>query len=145
MINSNGLLINFIVNNYLLILLSILLVAKIVPPEWSGYWKYNNNRQADGKAKKINILKFLIDGLLDGIVSPIWVHLSAIFSFEKVVAILIFVLVLFAVFVMNQISGTVVTLISVAILSLYLERLIETGKTIKLFGGLINWERKDRP
>jgi glycosyltransferase involved in cell wall biosynthesis len=37
----------------------------------------------------------------------------------------------------------VVTLISIGIISLYLERLIETGKTIRLFGNLINWERKD--
>jgi hypothetical protein len=143
MIDTNTSILNFLADNYLLIILILLLIIKIVPPEWAGFWKYNDNNPASGRAKKINILKFIIDGVLDGIVNPLWVHVSVIFGFNKVVTILIFTLVLFAVFVMNQISGTVVTLISIGIISLYLERLIETGKTIRLFGNLINWERKD--
>ncbi len=143
MIYSNAWLLDFVLNNYVGLLLFVLLTIKVVPPEWAGYWKYNNNSQAEGPAKRMSALGFLLEGLLDSILPRIWVHLSVIFDFSKTVTILIFCLVIFALFVTHQVSGTILTLVSIGIISLYLERLIETGKSIKLFGGAISWERKD--
>lgn len=138
--NTNILVISFIKNNILLLAIFLLLIVKVIPPEWSGFNKYIDNVNKI-KANKINLLKFILDGVIDGIISPIFLHTHTMLGFKNTVTILIFFAVGFDVFVSNQISGSVVALIGIGIIALYLEKLIETGKNIKLFGGLLDWEK----
>lgn len=51
--NTNILIIDFVKNNWILILLSILLLSKIIPPEWAGFWKYKNDKAEDGQPRRL--------------------------------------------------------------------------------------------
>ncbi len=140
--NTNLIIFNLLKDNALVIVIFIFLIIKIIPPEWSGFNKYTDQINKI-RAKRKNALGFIIDGIMDGIISPIFVHVSTMFGFKNTITILIFFVIGFDVFIRQQISGTVVTLIAIGIIALYLEKLIETGKNIKLFGNLMTWERKD--
>ncbi len=141
--NTNLTILEFFQNNWILLCILIVLILNLVPPEWAGYWKYVNNDPAFGKAKKITILRFLLHGFVESIVSTFLVNIVSMFEFKKTVTVLIFFVVMFDVFINHEISTKVITLISIGILALYLEKLIETGKNIKLFGNLISWEKDD--
>ncbi len=145
---TNDLLFRFIIGNLLFIVLLIALVfasvIKIIPPEWSGLWKYNNNRKEDGSAPKLTFLNFILLNFFDSIVRSVFLPLISSFGLKNMVTLIIFIVVIFDFFFRHQISGQGVTLISVGIVALYLERLIETGKRISLFGGLLTWEKEDQ-
>lgn len=66
------------------------------------------------------------------------------FEFKKTVTVIIFSVGMFDIFINHQISTKLITLISIGILALYLEKLIETGKNIKLFGGMMSWEKDEK-
>jgi uncharacterized membrane protein len=66
-----------------------------------------------------------------------------LFEFRKLITIIILAVVAFDIFSNHQISGGAITLVSIGILVLYLERLIETGKHIKLFGPLLTWDKNE--
>lgn len=140
---SNIFLIDFIINNILLIGLVIFSAIKIVPAEWAGFWKYNNNKKSDGIAPKITFLQFFLTNLIDGVLRSFLFPILAMFEFKKVVTFIIFIVVIFDVFFRHQISGEATTLVGVGILSLYLDKLIETGKEIHFLGGLIYWEKDE--
>ena len=140
--DTNLLLIGFFIKNALAIFLFVFLILKIVPPEWAGFHKYNNNDEQQGRANKMSILRFIIDGVIDGILSPISIHILTLFSFKNMITVLIFFVVGFDIFIRHQISAAVVTLIGIGIIALYLENLIDTGKKIEFFG-IIKWEKKD--
>jgi len=141
---TNTLVIDFLKNNFLLMGLFIICIWRIIPQEWAGFWKYNNNRESEGRAPKISILRLVLHNTFEGATSSFLIPLLAAFSFKNTVTIIVFVVVSFDIFFLHQISGHIITLISIGIIALYLERLIETGKNIKLFGGLISWEKNDR-
>lgn len=143
LMETNALIISFIKGNCLLIILVILLGIRVIPPQWAGLWKYNNNIESSGKAAKISFIYFIIKNLYDGVIMSIVLPLWSTFSFKNTITIIIFILVGYDVFISNRISGGVITLVGIAIITLYLERLIETGKSIKFLGGLISWEKDD--
>lgn len=139
--NSNIEIIKFVENNYLILWLMILFLIRIIPPEWAGFWKYNNNKESDGNAPKLTLLHFFLHNAFDSILRAFLIPLLGAFVFKNIVTLVILIVVLFDVFVQHQISAAAVTLVGIGIVSLYLERLIETGKQIKLFGGLLSWEK----
>ena len=139
--STNNIIINFIINNIYLIALFLLFTIRIVPPNWAGFWKYNNNKEKDGNAPKITLLRFILTNLIDSILSSFIIPFLAAFEFKKMVTLIIFIVVIFDIFFRHQISTAAVTLVAIGIITLYLEKLIESGKIIKLFGGLITWEK----
>lgn len=128
---TNTLIIDFLNNNYLLLgLFLIVCVPKIIPIGWND------------SGQKITILQLIIQNLIVSIIIPFLSQLLASFSFQKSVTIVIFIMVAFDIFFLRQISGHIITLVAIGIIALYLERLIETGKSLKLFG-LILWEKDE--
>jgi len=120
----------------------LIFIPKIVPPEWSGFWKHNKvNEPTSGLAPKITILKFILHNIIDSILSAFLIPILAMFGLKNMVTLVILTVVLFNIIVQKEITAPAVTLVGIGILALYLERLIETGKHIKLFGGLIDWEK----
>jgi len=138
---TNQLVIDFLINNFLLLIIILVSILKIIPPEWAGFWKYNNNKESDGLASKISILHFVSHNLVDSLVRIFVINLLTAFNFNNMVTFLIFIIVVFDVFISHKISGAGVTLIGIGIIALYLGRLIETGEHIKLFGGLLTWDK----
>ena len=65
------------------------------------------------------------------------------FQFKPAITFIIFLVMGFDIFFRHQISQQAITLVSIGIIVLYLERLIETGKHIKLFWGLLDWHKND--
>ena len=137
---TNILIINFVKDNIILLVLSVASIINIVPPEWAGLFKYNNNDSQQGKAKKITLLHLLLQGVMDGVIRGILIPAVISFGMKNIITLIIFVVISFDLFARHYISGQAVTLVGVGILALYLERLIETGKSIKLFG-LLSWEK----
>lgn len=143
MISTNSEVIIFLEKNIILIVLLVISILKIVPPEWAGFWKFTNNKESDGKAPRITILNLVLVNFFDSIVRSFFIPLLAAFGLKNMVTLVILIVVVFDIFFRNQISTAAVTLTSVGIIALYLESLIETGKHIKLFGGLLTWEKED--
>lgn len=141
---TNQLVISFVINNFLLLIILLVSVLKILPPEWAGFWKYNNNKESDGLAPKISVLHFVFHNIVDAVIRIFVINLLTAFNFKNMVTFLIFTIVIFDVFISHQISGTGVTLIGIGIIALYLDRLIETGEHIKLFGGLLTWDKEKK-
>jgi len=142
--STNRLIIEFVINNYILIGLLLLFIVKIVSPEWAGFWKFNNNKESDGLAPKITLLKLILHNFFDSVLSAFLIPLLAMFEFKKMVTFVIFVVVVFDVFIRHQISGGTVTLTGIGIVALYLERLIETGEELKFLGGLFSWKKNNQ-
>jgi len=141
---TNVHIIDFLKQNYLLVIIFLLFIPKIIPPEWCGFWKYNKfNDPSSGLAPKITILKFILNNIVDSILSAFLIPILAIFGLKHMVTLVILVVVFFNIVIQKEISVQAVTLVGIGIITLYLERLIETGKHIKLFGGLIDWEKND--
>jgi len=137
--------INLIKDNFILIAFVILMLLRIIPPEWAGFWKYQNNKESDGRAPKISFLRLVLHNLIDSILSAALIPLMAAFGFKNIITLIIFIVVGFDIFFRHQISGEAITLVGVGIIALYLDRLIETGKHIKLFGGLLTWDKDEKP
>lgn len=139
---NNDTIINFVKENYLFIGAFILLIARIIPPEWAGFWKYNNNKEIDGRAPRITLLRFIFHSVVDSLLTSFLIPILSMFGLKNMVTFVILAVVVINIFVQQQISGSVVTLVAIGIITLYLDRLIDTGKTIKLFGGLLTWEKE---
>jgi len=144
MIKTNMEIVFFFTNNILLILLLAVSILRVVPPEWVGYWKFNNNKESDGKAPRLTIINFILTSLFDSVFRAFFIPLIAALGLKSTVTLVILLVVVFDIFVRKQISGPAVTLVCVGIIALYLERLIETGEQIKLFGGFLTWN-KEKP
>jgi hypothetical protein len=141
---TNSYLIDFFRNNSILLVLLLLSAIHIIPQEWAGYWKYNNNRKEDGRAPRMTILHWLLTSLLNSIINAFIVPLIAAFGLDKMVTLIIFAVVGFDIFSGHEISSASVILTVVGIIALYLDRLVDTGKIITMFGGLLHWEKDDR-
>ncbi|MFZ2199990.1 MAG: hypothetical protein WAV40_04335 [Microgenomates group bacterium] len=141
MIDTNVILLEFLAKNWLGLTLLVVSIFRIVPPEWSGFWKYNNNNESEGLAPKITPINFLLTGLLDSVIRAFFIPLIATFGLKNMITLIIFIVVFFDIFSRHQISGAAVTLVSIGIITLYLERLIELGKHIELFGKLLIWDK----
>jgi len=139
---NNDTIINFVKENNLFIGLFVLLIVRIIPPEWAGFWKYNNNKEVDGRAQRITLLRYILHSVVDSCLSSFLIPILSIFGLKNMVTLVILAVVIINVFVQQQISGPVVTLVGIGIITLYLDKLIDTGKSIKLFGGLVNWEKE---
>ena len=141
---TNDIIINFVKENCLLIGLFVLLIIRIVPPEWAGFWKYKNNREIEGKAPKITPLRFIFHSVVDSLISSFLIPILSMFGLKNMVTLVILAVVVINILVQQQISGSVVTLVGIGIVALYLDKLIDTGTSIKLFGGLVSWEKEKR-
>lgn len=141
MIETNKEIIGFLINNIVLILLLIISILRIVPPDWAGFWKFNNNKEADGIAPRITVVNFILTSLFDSIIRAFFIPLIATFGLKNMVTLIIFLVVAFDIFFRNEITTQSVTLIAIGIVALYLDKLVETGKRITLFGGLLRWEK----
>lgn len=142
--DTNSLIIDFVKNNYLAIILILFSILKIVPPEWAGFWKYVNNKESEGKAVRITLLNLLLTNFLDSVIRSFFIPLLAAFGLKNMITLIIFLVVGFDIFFRGQTSTQAVTLVAVGIIALYLDILVETGKKITFFGGLLRWERKDK-
>lgn len=120
---ANSEILNLLISNFILIVLILVSILKIIPPEWAGFWKYNNNREADGLAPKITFLNLVLSNSFDSVIRSVFIPLIASFGLKNMATLIIFLVVIFDVFYRHEISGAGVTLISVGILTLYLERL----------------------
>jgi len=144
---TNEAFIYFISNYYMLIILIFIFLflssARIIPPTWAGFYKYNGiNDPSKGEAPKITLLRLVLHNIIDGILPSFILPVIALFEFKKLITVVILVVVATNIIYSQQISTASITLISIGILTLYLERLIETGKHIKVFG-LITWDKED--
>jgi len=135
---------NLIKTYWIFLLLITVSLLRVIPPEWAGFWKYNNNKQADGVAPKITILRLICHNLVDGIVGGVLISFLALFNFKQLVTLLIFLGVGFDLFLNHQISPTAVTLIAIGVIVLYLDKLIETGKHIEFLKGFFIWDKDDQ-
>jgi hypothetical protein len=141
--DTNFIVFEFVKNNYILILLILLFLAPVIPPEYAGYWKYNLNNKALGRAKRISLLRYILHFLIDSVFVEILVNGMTTFQFKPAITFIIFLVMGFDIFFRHQISQQAITLVSIGIVVLYLERLIEIGKHIKLFWGLLEWRKDD--
>ena len=143
MLETNSLIVAFLTGNFFSLAILLASLIKVIPPEWAGFWKYNNNNSAEGKAQKITALNWLLHMIFASLVQSFFIPLIAAFGLKNMVTLVILMVVGFDIFSRKQVSTASVTLTAIGIIALYLDRLVETGKTIKLFGGLLLWERKD--
>lgn len=139
MINTNLIVLGFIANNIVLILLGLLLLLPTIPPRWIGLQDtyFNSFYKKELPVQKYSILKVLINFFL----SPITEFL-VIWSLKGIVSIVIFAVIGADLFFRKQLSNEAVTLVSVGILALYLEQLIEKAKKITIWK-LFEWEKKE--
>lgn len=142
MINTNVEIISFFENNFILFGLILISLIRIVPPEYAGFWKYNNNKEEEGRAPRITLLNFILTSLFDSVIRAFFIPLVAAFGLKNMVSLVIFLVVTFDIFFRNQISTQSVILIAIGIVALYLEQLVETGEEIEFFGGLLHWKKR---
>ena len=141
MINSNVAIGLFLRDNWALIAAVCLLIIgstwKVVPYKWCFSVSDDEPRQ------NFTPIHFVINNALTTFVQPFIIHFLTAFGLKNMVSLLIFVVVVFDVFVRHQISTQAVAMITVGIIALYMDKLVDTGKTIKFLGGLFAWERKE--
>lgn len=142
MIDTNKAIINFVINNYLLIIVLLVSILRVIPPEWAGFWKHKDDDASKDRALRITILNFVFTNLFDSVVRAFFIPLLATIGLKSTVTLVILMVVCFDIFVRKLISGPAVTLVCVGIIALYLENLIENGHALKLFGGFLSWDRK---
>jgi hypothetical protein len=139
MVNTNLMILGFMANNIVLILFSLLLLLPIIPPHWIGLQDtyFNTFYKKEMPVQKYSILKVLINSLL----SPITEFL-VIWSLKGTVSVVIFVVIGTDLLLRKQLSREAVALVSVGIIALYLEQLIEKAKKISIWK-IIEWEKED--
>jgi len=139
--------------NWISILLFIFVIIPFFPPEWFNYSPkfYINDPLEPGtyqKSQRISILHALIKLVIKSLsvfVYDITLPFQVIMHYKEAIILIVFLVVGFDIFYRHQISREAITLVSIGIFALYLERLIEQGKKINGFFNLFNWEAKDDP
>ena len=144
MVGTNQLVEPFIQNNSFVIIFILLLFSliKVIPPEWCGFWKYIDNDEKKGKAPNVTILNWLLHMIIDSLIRSFVLSLLTAFGLKNMVTLIIFIVTGFDIISNHQISSSSVALISVGIITLYLDKLVDTGDEVELFGGLLKWKRK---
>ena len=145
MIETNELIINFIQNNWILILLLYFSLIRIIPPEWAGFWKHKDDDISKPLSPKITIMHWMLHMIIESLINAAFLPVISIFGLKNMVSLIILSVVGFDVFSRHQISSASVTLAGIGIIALYLDKLVETGKTISILGGLMKWERFNKP
>lgn len=144
MIDTNQLIIPFIQNNSLIILFILFLLSliKVIPPEWCGFWKYVDNDENKGPAPKATILNWMLHMIIDSLIRSFVLSLLSAFGLKNMITLIIFIVTSFDVVVNQQISLQSVALVGIGIITLYLDKLVDNGSKISLFGSLLKWEKK---
>ncbi len=152
-INTNVVLVTFFQQNWLLLIMLIASIIPIFPPQWFNYTTryYIGDLYQPGayqRRQKVSFLHALVKLAIQPISALIFdlmAPLQVLMKYKEVIIIMIFLVVGFDVFYRKQISREAITLVSIGILALYFEQLIEKGKKIDGFFHLISWEAKDNP
>ena len=144
MIDTNQLIIPFIQNNSLIIffILFLLSLIKVIPPEWCGFWKYVDKDEKKGLTSKVTILNWMLHMIIDSLIRSFVLSLLSAFGLKNMITLIIFIVTSFDVVVNQQISPQSVVLVGIEIITLYLDKLVNTGSKISLFGSLLKWEKK---
>lgn len=136
--STNSMVLNFVSNNVVLIVLGVVLLLPIIPPRWIGmrdtYFDLFYKKELP--SQKYSILRVIIHSLL----SPITEFL-VVWSLRGTISIVIFAVIGADLFFRKKLSSEAVTLVSVGIIALYLEQLIEKAKKITIWK-LFEWEKK---
>src|SRR6185503_15570902 len=100
--DTNFIILEFVKNNYILILLAILFLVPVIPPEYAGYWKYNLNNKALGRAKRISLFRYILHFLIDSVFVEILVNGMTTFQFKSAITFIIFLVMGFDIFFRHQ-------------------------------------------
>ena len=143
MLDTNKIVLSFIQNNSIVILLILFLFSllSVIPPEWCSFWKFNNNDEKQGRAPRITILNWMLHMIIDSLIRSFVLSLISAFGLKNMVTMIIFIVTGFDIFNSHQVSSASVVLISIGIIALYLDKLVETGKEISIFGRLLYWKK----
>jgi len=129
---------NFITEKWDLIVLAIALLIPIIPPTWIGQDKtFYDNKNQEQNSKKLSVLSAFINLAI----LPL-VNITAFLSLRGTVSLIIFLVIAVDLIYRKQLSREAVILVSIGIVALYLEQLIEKGKEFSFFG-IIRWKGKD--
>ena len=144
MVDTNQLIIPFIQNNSLIILFILFLLSliKVIPPEWCGFWKYVDNDEKKGLAPNVTVLNWMLHMIIDSLIRSFVLSLLSAFGLKNMITLIIFIVTSFDIIVNQQISPQSVALIGIGIITLYLDKLVDTGGKMSIFGSLLKWERK---
>lgn len=144
--DTNLEIINFLSNNWiLLLLLSVVLsLIPIFPQDKFGYyskiWDQSTNEWRN--APKMSLLRVVFHLILSTL-SEIPLQILSYFGLKQTISLIIFVVIGFDVFYRQQISREAITLVSIGIIALYLDLLIQSAKKITVFWKILEWERAD--
>ncbi len=135
--------IDFFKQNWLLLVLFL----PIIPPKWLGYASqyFNTVENKLIPARKSSIAAAFIMMFVDAVsqFTNIFVNLASLLTLRTATTVIIFIAIGFDIFFRKQISREAITLISIGVIALYLEQLIEKAKKIVLFWKILEWESKD--
>lgn len=145
MLDTNKIVLSFIQNNSIVILLVLFLFSllSVIPPEWCGFWKFNNNDEKQGRASRVTILNWMLNMIIDSLIRSFVLSPISAFGLKNMVTMIIFIVTGFDIFNSHQVSSASVVLISIGIIVLYLDKLVETGKEISIFGRLLHWKKAE--
>ncbi len=79
--------------------------------------------------------------IIDSLIRSFVLSLISAFGLKNMVTMIIFIVTGFDIFNSHQVSSASVVLVSIGIIALYLDKLVETGKEISIFGRLLHWKK----
>ncbi len=158
MVNGNALLISFLMNNWVPLGLGLLSILPLFPPEWFGKMKHiyiteqkppESNDPPTGeyrnamKVSPVEALIVMVTPIYGQIVQTVFIPLQILMKYKEAIVTVIFLVVGFDIFYRKELSQESITLVSIGILALYLDQLIDKGKKLSGLFGLFHWEGKD--
>jgi len=128
----------FLHDNWLVLVLSILFIIPFISPRYLGLSDtyFDTNLKRNMPSQKYSILRALIYSIL----SPVQ-ELLVIWGLRGTVSIIVFAVVGVDLYFRKQLSGDAMNLVSIGIVALYLEQLIDKAKKITVWK-LFDWESK---
>jgi len=129
---------NFIIGKWDIIVLVILLLIPVIKPTWIGQDKtFIDNKNQERDSKKLSVLSALINLAIYPLI-----NITTFLSLKGTISLVIFLVIAVDLIYRKQLSREAVILVSIGIVALYLEQLIERGRKIS-FLKLIDWESKE--
>lgn len=136
----NNIIIQFFLNNWLLIILIIFLIIPLIPPEKLSFRSTFIDDGKPVKSLKISLLETIVHLILRS-VSRLIIDISVHLHFQTSVSLIIFTIIAVDIYYRKQISESTIILVIVGILALYSQQLVDKGKSLKIWK-IFEWESK---
>ena len=136
----NNIIIQFFQNSWLLVLIVIILLLPIIPTSWLALPRTYMDQGKEVKHLSLSIIESIVH-LICKIISRLIIDISILFTFQTTLSLIIFILIGVDLYYRKQIGQNTILLVIIGIIGLYLQQIIDKGKSFKIWK-IFEWKSK---